>query len=370
MIKIIKYIGLVVILIFLSACSEKQHKFKSVKITKHKQTVYNFTKKIVYQATSSAKRKSITNIYIGKDNKKYYFKFGKSKSNYQYRNFNDKMLNSSYRTCSYSYGKISPNKNFIISSKSGNDSIFGGKLNGSLRLRHSLWYSPLNITECTNANVKKYYKSFGNEGIETFDISPDNKYIATVNYKNNLLINYYEIETGKIINTIKVQDNYDVLFVQFTPNGKGLFVVQNSSINPIKLYDIVSDKKFNIKTPIMKNSHKGYLPFVKMISKDGNIIISIQSQNLVITNLQKQQIKLFGNLLPSSIIQAIDISYDNSFMLVSTNNNKLYIIDLKTYKAKILSNDYLVTSIKISKDKKFFLLGRGKGGIIEKWAFN
>ena len=142
----------------------------------------------------------------------------------------------------------------------------------------------------------------------------------------------------------------------------------------MKLYDIKTGKEYKIKIPDISNANKGYKGFIKYISNDSNIIVTKDTYDLVIIDLSKQSVKKFKRFFIEKIkdefktknMVAIDISKDNSYMLLSTTKNELYLIDLSLYSSKLIQKNKLVTSIKINDTNNFFLTGE-ENFIIKKW---
>ena len=157
----IKKLLLICIILFLTACSDKTTNISLQKIS-NKKTYTISSKEIIFKPTGSIKRKTIKYLDINKD--KYFFN-----NYYKYFNNNDKnapglkwnVICGSKRFVNNNL-HLSNNGNFVISTKTGNDSLFNGGLDNSKQYRHSIWYSSLKTNDCTNI-IRLVMKVFINQ---------------------------------------------------------------------------------------------------------------------------------------------------------------------------------------------------------------
>ena len=218
----------------------------------------------------------------------------------------------------------------------------------------------VNMNNQINTFVAKIYKSKKIEGnIISSNLSFDAKIIA-ISYDKITVVFSYDFDSNEIkkIGTIKYQANFIFInnkyqIILLSQNENKLFVydsIQNkeNEENPDKKYNLIENK--SIILPKNTNINIGNLLETKSDSNINQLILCSEyneEKNIIVYSTLNKQLYLidinnstYESLPhPDKYITKISFSLDNSKIITIDENNKIYLIDLKTKKFDQWTND-------------------------------
>jgi len=218
----------------------------------------------------------------------------------------------------------------------------------------------VNMNNQINTFVAKIYKSKKIEGnIISSNLSFDAKIIA-ISYDKITVVFSYDFDSNEIkkIGTIKYPANFIFInnkyqIILLSQNENKLFMYDSSQNkeneeNPDKKYNLIENK--SIILPKNTNINIGNLLETKSDSNINQLILCSEyneEKNIIVYSTLNKQLYLidinnstYESLPhPDKYITKISFSLDNSKIITIDENNKIYLIDLKTKKFDQWTND-------------------------------